>query len=412
MEDSSLKRANGSAIMAAVMDRPDLLWDWYNDDRNMSGGFDLFIQHLAYMADPDEVTPVEPSYLNRVMYDAGQSVFRSGWDDEAIWVMMSAEHGSVRMTVHDHVDAGSFVMSAYGDHLLLDPGYYKPNVANNAITAQAWAHNLLIIEDEPVPPKGLLTNFGDTDAFLENEILAERLQYVEAWQPIDASRTERSLMMLHNRYVAVIDRVVTEVTVARKHTWRLNGWAGFDCGGTFSLDGVKASWEREKGGVEVYLANTAEGLQVVEPPYVKNDAPFVTKITGDLVDHAVIDGVVTAVKPIYAAVVAPFKVGAESGSKEDKLTVTQISATGVESGVAVWKVEHVDGTDLIIARDPEAPTVLPLETGETITTDGEFAVVSIQGANPIYLLGRGTELKLDDTVLFENNQADVISNVE
>lgn len=87
IEDSSEKRANGSAIMAGILDRGDLLWDWENDERNMGGGWNLAIQHLAYAPEADELTtPVEPpTWRHRVMPAVGHAVLRSGWGPDDLW---------------------------------------------------------------------------------------------------------------------------------------------------------------------------------------------------------------------------------------------------------------------------------------------------------------------------------------
>ena len=64
----------------------------------------------------------------------------------------------------------------------MDPGYYKPNDLNNALTAHADSHNVILIDGQGAPDKGLLTDFGDTDAFLENTLDGTAFDYAEARQ--------------------------------------------------------------------------------------------------------------------------------------------------------------------------------------------------------------------------------------
>jgi hypothetical protein len=400
LEDSNFMNFNGTGILSSLQNRPDFLWDWQTGGYNTSWGLDLAIQHLVYA--PDGMTASQPAWKDRVLKDAGHAVFRSGWDTDAVWMMVTAEHGQARMTVHDHVDAGSFTLAAYGEYLLMDPGYYKPNKANNAVTAQAPSHNVLMIEGEPVPPKGLLVDFGDTDAFLENELLAGRVAYVEARQPLEKSVTTRSLMMVRNRYIVSADRMTTPVTDQRKHTWRMHGWAGHDTGGTFAVSAGGARWERTKAGVDVYLSSTVPGLALSEPAYTAGQPPHVHSIGGGVANHGVLDGIVTAVSPGFLSVAAPYKVSATAGSPEAPLKVEAVTAAGVASGFAGWVVTHAGGRDLIALRSPGAPQNLALSTGDTLETDGEIILVTLSGTEPISLMARGTKCVLNGKTVFNN----------
>ena len=411
MEDSGLKDGNGGAVMARYMDREDLVWDWHTDNLNMSGGMDLRILHLAYAPEIPDAQP--PAWTHRVMETAGQAVFRSGWGEEDFWLMVTAEHGSARKTIHDHVDGGSFTMSAYGEYLLIDCGYYKPNSMNNAVTAQAASHNLLTIEEEPVEPKGMITNFGDADAFLKNEVLSDSLAYVEAWQDLDVTQTQRSVMLVRNRYAVVADRILTPVTEPRHHTWRLHGYAGHGTGEYFGLGTNFGVWEREKAGVKVYLATTAEAIEIKEPRYTEFEPPHVHEIEGDESNHGVMDGNVEAVAPGFLAVAAPYKMNAADGSSEAPLSVEEITANGLTQGVAAWEVTHSGGKDLVLLRVPDAPTELTLSNGKTLATDAEFVLVTLEGNETLTLMARGTTLSLDgNELLTATDEAVVVSQAK
>ncbi len=402
MEDSSFKDGNGGAIMARYMDRPDLVWDWHTNNLNMDGGMDLRIQHLAYAPELPDAQP--PEWTHRVMPIAGQAVFRTGWESDALWVMMTAEHGSARKTVHDHVDGGSYTLHAYGEYLLMDTGYYKPNMATNAVTAHARAHNLLMIAEEPVPGKGLLTNFGDADAFLENEALSDNLAYVEARQPIDITTTTRHLALVRNRYVADVYRLETSNTELRHHTWRMHGYAGMDEVGSFALEADHALWERPAAGVAVYLGSTAPGLTIEAPPYEEGQAPYVHKIEGDEHHHGVMDGVIEAVKPGFVSVAIPYRVGAADGATDALLPVTALEVDGVSEGVAGWWVDHGAGRDLLLLREASAPTALTVGPLLTLDTDAEMVILGLDesDAPEFVLIARGSYVKWQEAMLIEN----------
>jgi len=420
IEDSSFKRANGSAIMAGILQRGDLLWDWEHDERNMTGGWNLRIQHLAYVPEADTLEVAPPAWRHRVMPAVGQAVLRSGWGPEDLWALLIAEHGDSRLTVHDHVDSGSFQLYAYGEYLLMDTGYHKPNMLDNAVTAQAGAHSVLMIEGEPVPEKGLVVDFGDADAYLENEHLGNQVAWVEARQPIEQSTTERALAMVRNRYLVVFDRVDTPVTQPREHTWRLHGWAGLDSGGTFTLDATAqtARWERPLAGVDVYLAaadrpsDTATPLALVEPPFEEGARPHVDSIEGGMHHHAVLDGVITARAPLFVAVAAPYRVGAEAGAADAPLTVTRLAlaggGSGEDQGLAGWIVSYAGQRDLVLARAPGAPERLTLSDGTAVATDGAWVLVTLSGDAPLAVLARGSYLELDGQKLHQGVSAAVV----
>jgi len=113
--------------------------------------------------------------------------------------------------------------AAYGEYLLLDPGYYKPDEQDNAKTAHSPAHNLVLIDGKAAPDKGLLTDFGDADAFLRNTLDGSRVKYAEAWQDYQSSHVERSVVFVDGRYFLVADRIQTTATGGAKaripHEW-------------------------------------------------------------------------------------------------------------------------------------------------------------------------------------------------
>lgn len=412
IEDASPKRDNGAAIMAGILDRPDLLWDWYHDDLNTDGGMDLTIQHLAYMPDVSELPPEPPDWRHRVMPSAGHAVFRSGWDEDAVWSLLIAEHGDSRLTVHDHIDNRSVQLAAFGEYLLIDTGYYKPDMMNNAVTAQEGSHNVVMIEGEPVPPKGLVVEFGDTDAYLRNEYLGETIAYAEAHQPIDVSTIERGVALWRNRHLIIFDRVVTSVEQPRKHTWRLHGHAGYDSGGTFSIDAAepRARWEREKAGVDVFLAAAddvvATALELTEPPFEEEKPPHVHSLLEGVGNHAVMDGVVTSVAPHFVAVAAPYRTGGTG--TEGPVSVTPLLVVNPHPGIAGWVLDHDGHRDLVMARSPGSPESIELVTGETVATDGCWIAATLTGDRRVHLMARGTHLTVNGQDVIVGASEDVI----
>ncbi len=181
--------------------------------RPLEFGADLIAHHLLYV--DDAVASEAPRFLTRFFPDTGHAVFRSDWGDDARWLLLLAEHGSARKAIHDHVDGTSFSLAAYGEYLLIDAGYYKPDSLDNAKTSQSPSHNVVLIDGRSAPDKGLFNDFGDADAFLRNTHDGDAVDYAEAHQDYQDTHVERSVAFIDGRYFVVGDRLSTSHPAAR-----------------------------------------------------------------------------------------------------------------------------------------------------------------------------------------------------
>ncbi len=404
--DAYFNSPPGQAVLPGFGHTDDFAWDW-TDNRDepmeMTHGQDLLAHHLAWaeLAGADE----PPAWASRVFPDGGDAVLRSGWGHDAVWGLLIAEHGAARKTLHDHVDGTSFTLAAYGEYLLLDPGYFKPNELDNARTAHSPAHNLVLIDGIAAPDKGLPTNFGDADAWLANEILDGRLEYVEAHQEYQDSRVERSVVLVEGRWFLIADRITTEATASREHRWRMSGYAGRTSGGTFTLRGDGARWERELAGVDVWVASTAPALAVEQPTYVEHEAPYVHQFEHDrqVRHHEVIDGVVEALAPDFLGVAVPYPVAGPEAPAE-------VTALDAGEGAAAWTVTVDGATWIALLRTPEAPDSFTLPDGTTVTTDAELALWEADGDAAV--VARGTTLEVDGELRLEGGDPDDATAVE
>ncbi|MCG8421812.1 MAG: heparinase II/III-family protein [Proteobacteria bacterium] len=396
LADAALRPSNGQAVLTGFGAPGYFRWDWENHDIPMetSKWFELTIHHLAYL--DDRVAAVEPPFTTRFLPDAGNAVFRSDWSRDALWMLLVAEAGSVRKTIHDHVDGTSFTLAAYGEYLLIDTGYHKPDQLMNARTADAPSHNVILIDGKGAPRKGLLTNFGDTDAFLRNTHDSDVFDYAEAWQTYEGTEIQRSVLFARGRYGVVADRLSSTMTAAREHRWRLHGNAGHDAGGSFRIEVVGGVWEQSAAGVEQYLASTAPGLRFERPPFVDLRAPHVHQFDekGTHGNHEVLDGIVEAVAPGFLAVLAAYRTDANDGDPDGPLAVTAVSAAPDQ---AAWSVTTSAGTDLILLREPGASGDITLGDGRVISTDAELLALGLDDG--AVLIARGTEVRIDGTAI-------------
>ena len=386
-EDSRFSAPNGIAALTGLGGAGHHRWDWeHNRDwpERTTHALDTKILHLVRF--DDSVVAAEPPFRSRVAPVGGEAVFRSSWSDDAVWGMLMGEHGDARKTLHDHVDGTSFQLAAYGEYLLLDPGYFKPVDYNNARTANSDAHNLVLIDGVAAPDKGLLTNFGDADAFLEHGRVDAELEYAEAWQDYGGSHVERSALFVGGRYFVLADRLTSDEP-AREHRWRMSGWAGLDSGGAFVLRADGGRWERALAGVDVFVASDG-ALSVEQPPFEEDQAPYAHEIEGGraTTHHEVLDGVVQGVAPSFLSVLAPYRVGATDG--EAPLAVTPIDGLG-------WRIEGAGFVDVALLN----PGGGLIEVAG-VRTDAEFALARLVG-EPWAAVARGSFLSVEGEVRIE-----------
>lgn len=390
-------------------------WDFENvrdKDLETGWGADTKLHHLAYF--DDSVAALEPSWKNRFLPAAGNAVFRSGWDDDARWLLLMGEEGAARKTLHDHVDGTSYSLAAYGEYLLIDTGYYKPNDLNNAVTAHSPSHNVVLIEGRAAPDKGLLTDFDDADAWIRNTLDGSLIAYAESHQWYQDTTVERSVAFVDNRYFVVADHLSTDATGPRAHAYRLHGYAGYDEGGVFELRADGARWERALAGVDVYLAvsgaDGATALAVVEPPFVAEEAPHVHQFDWqrNVAHHGVMDATVLAAEPEFLAVLMPYRVGAAPGAVDDALAVSAVDlgAASAAGTAAAWSIALPDAQDLALQRDASAPTSFTLPGGAVLETDARFVALRLSGPRAFAVLCRGTYLRLDGADVLTAANAD------
>lgn len=350
LEDSMFKTYGGTMYLNSFGGDSTHYWMWKNNrdfPYMLDQSDDMAIYNLIYF--DDRILPKEPNYTTKFMPEAGHIVFRSDWSYDAIWLLLTAESGAQRKAAHDHVDGTSFSLAAYGEYLLIDPGYVKDE--NSTIfkvkTAQPQAHNVILIDGKGAPEKEAFPNYGDTDAYLTNFIDAKNIDYIEAHQHYQNAHIKRAFIFVDNRYFVVADFIQSEIESPREYRWRLSGYAGYGSGGRFEITKDKTIWERKMAGVEVYLSSPDGEVEITEPPFIKGEIPHVHKfdINRETTEHGVIDGVINTLSPYFLALLLPYRVGADNINGPIKVEPV------IPSDAVVSYVIEYDGyKDIVIQR--------------------------------------------------------------
>ena len=407
--DSYLRNQNGSILLIPHGAPEYHYWDWATNPTEpykQSGGMDLGVQYLIHAKKPAKVAP--PTWTNRFFPTTGHAVFRSGWSEDDRFFVLLAEQGSSRKTLHDHVDGTAFTMAAYGELLLTDSGYYKTGDLKTPETAHANSHNVILINGYGAPKKGLLNNWGDKDAFLENTKDGKHIAWAEARQDYEETEIVRGVAFVRKRYFVIADRLETKSKSEREHRFRLHAFAGFDVTdgkATLEKNGIHVS--RPKGGVYTYTHSTAGAPKLIEPPHNKGKAPHVHSLRKKGASHFVGDAAVKGLAPNFLTVLAPYKAGEKASSFHGPLTVEHVDCGQDATG---WLIKTTEGTDFAWIRGPKASNEVKLPDGSKAKTDAAFVLFSLDGKGS--MLSRGKKLEWNGKTLIDKDASKGVEIVE
>ena len=121
------------------------------------GNVDLSTDQIVTFDDTVVAAP-PPGSPNRLRGASGTLAFRSSWASDAVAAFVQAEQGRARgfgrapgqpgvgwAALHDHADPGAFQLDAYGERLMLDPGYMNYTWSQHGALSNPSAHNLVLV---------------------------------------------------------------------------------------------------------------------------------------------------------------------------------------------------------------------------------------------------------------------------
>ncbi len=153
--------------------------------------------------------------------DAGDIVFRSGWDSAANYMHITAESGIPRLEGggHNQADEMSFIIHSKGQLVALDAGYIQYNQRSSV--GQASNHNMLLVDGQGTTC-GAPGNSGGADVTIFNAFTTPSFEYSETHTNYNNTNIVRCAMMLNKRYFALWD--FASSNAIRTYTWQLHGY--------------------------------------------------------------------------------------------------------------------------------------------------------------------------------------------
>jgi len=292
-------------------------WDWR---RAGSPVFDL-CRAICWRDDTIPPTPSKEA-ASIALARAGVAVFRSSWDDGAIYLLLVGEHDQPRRAGfgHEHPDNTSFMIEAFGEPLAIDGGYI--DFSNHTLVNRPENHNLVLIDGAgpPLVQVGNQPLLVDNDAFIEGANMDGDIPHCTVRTNYANTDVRRTILMPGLDHFVIVDSL--RPGDAREHdfTWALHGNAGANtfengAGGAFELSDAGARWTRPSGvTLQLWLASSA-GRPAISERFDSDGQPYRNQLTGHGPDsirrHATAQGVVRATDTVFVALLVPTRNSAD-----------------------------------------------------------------------------------------------------
>jgi hypothetical protein len=171
--------------------------------------------------------------LFSVMPVAGDVLFRSSWDSNAVYMHVTSKYGTARTGAggHNHSDELSYLIYAYGQLLALDAGYIQYN--SRTLVCNSNNHNMILVNGNGTPC-GSIFSAGGADAFIDSHYSFPEFDLVQTHTQYQNATIERDILFMDKKYFVTADFI--QSGVPNNYTYQLHGWGqenGNDSTGEF-----------------------------------------------------------------------------------------------------------------------------------------------------------------------------------
>ncbi|MFC1887984.1 heparinase II/III family protein, partial [Candidatus Cloacimonadota bacterium] len=223
-----------NGIFANFYDEDLFAWDHIDSSEpyytNTNPG-DLSVEMICNL---DSTYPgtTEPDFLTMFLPGSGQTVFRSSWDSNAIYMCLLGENGIARTggLAHEHPDNLSYIIYAYGELLAMDSGYISFD--QHDLVRYADNHSLILVDGEG-PSASNSAASGGTDAFIQDYFDLPELDYSEVVTSYQNVNFSRNMSFIQDSFFILSD--IINGSEIHTYDWLLHGNGGGDTGNSFQL---------------------------------------------------------------------------------------------------------------------------------------------------------------------------------
>ena len=345
----------------------------------------------ALFAFDSSVTPHAPEGSPTRIYEkGGVAALRSGWEQDDVVAVVLGEHDvassfgrgpdgdPVFPDSHEHAEPASFMFYAYGERLLLDPGYLE--FWRRGEVSKPQDHNMILVDgvgpvdylrastdwgtfnpDLPPPADGMAYLSSAFDSAHADGVTVNTEYGSGEYGAPGGAAIERRFVFASNRYLVIADRATSlEAGVSHDFQWRFHGNGGGASLpgdkpniGTFERTGGEARWHRENASVVVATVSSNGAMSYSED--ISFHEPGGRDDNGDVArsSHTVWQASRTGSDVRALSVVLPYRNDATApmvATTDDSVVLTEgtwRSEARLQSDGSLLVTESVDGTETL-----------------------------------------------------------------
>ncbi|MEA2104367.1 MAG: heparinase II/III family protein [Candidatus Cloacimonadota bacterium] len=390
-DDSFLNPYYFNGMLAGYLDDDLLAWDYKNADEP------YFVSNSSDNIDVEVVCASNQSYAGNTppafsptqfLIDAGQAVFRSSWDNDAVYMCLLGEFGIAREGghTHEHPDNTSFVIFAYGELLAMDSGYVSWDKRD--FVRYAKNHSLILVDGEG-PPAASSIYANGTDAFITNNFDTDRFDYSEILTEYQDTYFQRSVSFINNSYFIISDFVTSNNS--HTYSWLLHGNGGGTTGNDFTETPLGSTYS--VGDVDLnFFINSTQDITLSNYDDYHDGGVYDSLFT-----HTVTCADVIASETLYSSFIIPENTTADisytpinlgsciggtiSSDNEKTITLVKYDHSIVTQAFFESEVSY-DGHQLIVSKDDnEIPKNIFMTEGQEFVYDGNTIISNSVFAN-------------------------------
>ena len=381
-----------NGILASVLNKPELNWDYENADNDYyvgasSGNIDVEMICAYDVTFPSE----QPEYLNQFLPNSGQTIFRSSWDEDAVYMALIGENGVARTggDVHEHPDNTSFIIHAYEQLLAMDCGYI--NWSERDRVRYAENHSLILVDGEGPSAAGLNSS-GGTDAYIVNSFENRSLSYSEVVTNYQNTDFKRCVAFVDSSYFLVNDFI--EAETEHEYDWLLHGNGGGNTGNIYNA--ISEGAQYLVNGVSLFcFVNSSESVTLSEYEDYNDTGSY-----GEIGTHTVMKASATGMDVVFNSYLLPV-------TTEQVPLYTPVNSVNYTGGSV-----DLDGNNILAISQNDTISDSLSIMGKTLESNAKLILITeIENDNPGNLfLGNGDYLKYNDFNLItvsENTTLDI-----
>jgi hypothetical protein len=389
-EDAHLTYFYGDLLATVYDDAAIHQWDYVTipDTADLFASDHWRIDAICYF--DDAIAPQAPELpATFFLPEAGHAVFRSGWGPDDVYLFLIGEHGPARINGlgHDHADAASFVLYAYGEMLALDAGYISWNL--RTAVNKARNHSMILV-DGSGPPSSTQFSAGDADAFIKNFYNIGSLQFCDDSTYYQNVSIVRSVLFADSERFIIRDRAISPAWHA--YDWRLHGNGGGTSGGSFNLQSDGAVWSRAGASLHALVSTDVVTADAANPLIFTATTDTHSFAYNQILTHSTLNARLWGQSADFLSMLSPIPAGTPPPLQE-KIPVSH--------GVAIGTT-----TDLAWSSDPGGDHLLTeeIEGFGSIKTEVDWFYLGLENgvAALLHLISCGS-FALRDTILFSSD---------